>query len=86
MISTATDTTNATCSCGDADVELLRRLIAAGYTQAAASHLLWGDPTRVGPPPVGVDVGLHARLFVRRCFATAFPSLRLPRPHRKEAC
>lgn len=69
------------CVCGDQGAEQLRTLMAAGYDQAAASHLLWGDPNRVTAPPPGADITTHARLFVRRSLADAFPWLKLPRPH-----
>lgn len=73
------------CICGDPGAEQLRGLIADGYDQTSASHLLWGDPARVGAPPAGADHQAHARLFVRRSFADAFPWLRLPHPIRSEA-
>lgn len=72
------------CVCGDPGADQLRDLMAAGYDQRAASHLLWGDPARVGAPPAGADVAFHARLFVRRSLADAFPWLRLPHPIRTE--
>ena len=68
-----------TCSCDDPDVERLRELIAAGYTQREASLFLWDTPDPCST--IALD---HARIqtvtFVRAAFARAFPWLRLPTP------
>lgn len=82
---TVTETATApSCVCRDETTEQLRDLLEAGYDQRAASHLLWGDPAKVPPPPPGADVALHARLFVRTAMSAAFPWLRLPHPIRLE--
>lgn len=71
------DTTPSTCTCQDPQVERLRELIAAGYTQRDASLFLWDTP-EPGSPLVLAHAGREARHHVRTAFAAAFPWLRLP--------
>lgn len=74
----------STCVCNDHRLDRLRVMVAAGWDQRAASHFLWGDPTKAVPPAAVDQVGEHVRRYVRASFKDAFPWLRLP-PIRKEA-
>lgn len=66
------------CVCNDHKLDQLRAMVAAGWDQRAASHFIWGDPTRAVPPSDLADIGGHVRRYVRASFKAAFPWLRLP--------
>lgn len=63
MTATEHTTVGTTCFCGDAAVEELRDLIAAGMGQVEASHRLWGKPAPApeGDPPRFRWIGARER-------------------------
>jgi hypothetical protein len=71
MITDRSNPTNPTCTCSgaDAQVEVLRDLIASGMGQVEASNLLWGSEAN------------QAKGRIRGSFLAAFPWLRLPPWH-----
>lgn len=66
------------CGCADPALDELRRLVGLGVDQRMASHLLWGDESRIGNELAVEEAGRRARLFVRQSLQAAFPWLRLP--------
>lgn len=66
------------CGCADPDLNELRRLITAGVDQRQASHLLWGDQSRIGNDLAVEHAGRRAVALVRAEMRAAFPWLRLP--------